>query len=77
MSEDLPPQSERHGPKKIGLEESRLWLAALYGATMIAVQRLEFSVSFLYLVGNYDPSKSSGSAKRQLRKANQAMGVAQ
>lgn len=36
---------------------------------MIAVQRLEFSVSFLYLVGNYDPSKSSGSAQRQLRKA--------
>jgi hypothetical protein len=36
---------------------------------MIAVQRLEFSVSFLYLIGNYDPSKSSGSAQRQLRKA--------
>jgi hypothetical protein len=36
---------------------------------MIAVQRLEFSVSFLYLVGNYDPSKSSGNVKRQLHKA--------
>lgn len=35
---------------------------------MIAVQRLEFSVSFLYLVGNYDPSASSGSTQRQLRK---------
>jgi hypothetical protein len=56
-------------PKEIGLEETRLWLAALYGATMIAVQRLKFSVSFLYLVGNYDPSRSSGSAQRQLRKA--------
>ncbi len=56
-------------PKAIGLVETRLWLAALYGATMIAVQRLEFSVSFLYLIGNYDPSKSSGSAQRQLRKA--------
>ncbi len=56
-------------PKTIGLAETRLWLAALYGATMIAVQRLEFSVSFLYLIGNYDPSKSSGSAQRQLRKA--------
>lgn len=55
-------------PKEIGLEETRLWLAALYGATMIAVQRLEFSVSFLYLIGNYDSSTSSGSAQRQLRK---------
>lgn len=36
---------------------------------MIAVQRLEFSVSFLYLVGNYDRAKNSGSAQRQLRKA--------
>jgi hypothetical protein len=49
--------------------ETRLWLAALYGATMIAVQRLEFSVSFLYLVGNYDASTSTGSTQRQLRKA--------
>lgn len=56
-------------PKEIGLEETRLWLAALYGATMIAVQRLEFSVSFLHLIGNHDPSRSSGSAQRQLRKA--------
>jgi hypothetical protein len=63
------PPGRPAAPKKIGLEETRLWLAALYGATMIAVQRLEFSVSFLYLVGNYDPSKSSGSAQRQLRKA--------
>lgn len=55
-------------PKEIGLEETRLWLAALYGATMIAVQRLEFSVSFLYLVGNCDPPKSSGNAQRQMRK---------
>jgi hypothetical protein len=68
-NKDRPPHPGRPAPKKIGLEETRLWLAALYGATMIAVQRLEFSVSFLYLVGNYDPSKSSGSAKRQLRKA--------
>ncbi len=59
------PRGER---EEIGLEQTRLWLAALYGATMIAVQRLEFSVSFLYLIGNYDPSKSSGSARRQLRK---------
>jgi hypothetical protein len=63
------PPGRPAAPKEIGLEETRLWLAALYGATMIAVQRLEFSVSFLYLVGNYDPSKSSGSAQRQLRKA--------
>jgi len=70
MSENRPPHPGRPPvPKEIGLAETRLWLAALYGATMIAVQRLEFSVSFLYLVGNYDPSKSSGSAKRQLRKA--------
>ncbi len=68
-NKDRPAHPGRPVPKKIGLEETRLWLAALYGATMIAVQRLEFSVSFLYLVGNYDPSKSSGSAKRQLRKA--------
>jgi hypothetical protein len=70
MSENRPPHPGRPPvPKEIGLAETRLWLAALYGATMIEVQRLEFSVSFLYLVGNYDPSKSSGSAKRQLRKA--------
>lgn len=70
MNENRPPHpGGPPAPKEIGLAETRLWLAALYGATMIAVQRLEFSVSFLYLVGNYDPSKSSGSAKRQLRKA--------
>lgn len=62
------PPGGRLAPKEIGLEETRLWLAALYGATMIAVQRLEFSVSFLYLIGNYDSSTSPGSAKRQLRK---------
>jgi hypothetical protein len=28
---------------------------SLYGGTMIAVQNLEFCVSFLYLVGNRDP----------------------
>ena len=65
-----PPHPGRPpAPKAIGPEETRLWLAALYGATMIAVQRLEFSVSFLYLVGNYDPRESSGSAQRQLRRA--------
>jgi hypothetical protein len=70
MNENRPPHPGRPpAPKEIGLVETRLWLAALYGATMIGVQRLEFSVSFLYLVGNYDPSNSSGTAKRQLRKA--------
>lgn len=63
------PPGKPPAPKTIGLAETRLWLAALYGATMIAVQRLEFSVSFLYLIGNYDPSKGSGGAQRQLRKA--------
>jgi hypothetical protein len=47
VSEDLPPHSGRPAPKKIGSEETRLWLAALYGATMIAVQRLEFSVELI------------------------------
>jgi hypothetical protein len=42
---------------------------ALYGAAMVAVQHLEFCISFLHLVGNYDPEKASGSAERQLRKA--------
>lgn len=42
---------------------------APYGATMIAVQNLEFCVSFLYLVGNRSPQKAgAGSAKRQLGK---------
>jgi hypothetical protein len=63
------PSEGPPAPKTIGLEETRLWLMALYGATMIGVQRLEFSVSFLYLIGNHDSSKGSGSAQRQLHKA--------
>ena len=63
------PSEGPPAPKTIGLEETRLWLMALYGATMIGIQRLEFSVSFLYLIGNHDSSKGSGSAQRQLRKA--------
>jgi hypothetical protein len=46
------------------------WFFAIYGATMLAVQSLENSVSFLYLVANTDAERrSNASTERQWRDA--------
>lgn len=75
-NKDRPPHPGRPpAPKAIGLEETRLWLAALYGATMIAVQRLEFSV-FLSLSGRkLRPREEFGQrSKAATQSAGQSVG---
>jgi hypothetical protein len=51
-----------------------MWLHALYGATMLAVQQLEQAISLVYAVGRVDPARrSNASPQRQWRNATTAM----
>lgn len=68
--ESMPPPPEIPEELSAGVdpERSTPHVLMLYGATMLAVQGLENTVSFLYLIANTDPLKASNaSPERQLR----------
>ena len=46
-------------------EADTRWVFALYGATMLSIQTLEFAVAWVYLLSNYKPSGAAKPAKRQ------------
>jgi hypothetical protein len=46
-------------------EASTTWLFALYGATMLSVQRLEQEISLLYAIVGVDPGRRSNASSRR------------
>jgi hypothetical protein len=50
-------------------EADTRWVLALYGATMLSVQMLEFAVAWVYLLANFEPAKSAKPVRRQVVEA--------